>query len=26
LVDVPGYHSPFWDAFDETAAAIERFL
>ncbi len=26
VVDVPGYHSPFWDAFDETADAIERFL
>src|SRR2546427_539341 len=26
VVDVPGYHSPFWDAFDETAAAIDRFL
>jgi lipase len=26
VVDVPGYHSPFWDAFEETAAAIGRFL
>jgi len=26
VVDVPGYPSPFWDAFDETAAAIDRFL
>ena len=26
VVDVPGYHSPFWDAFDATADAIERFL
>jgi lipase len=26
VVDVPGYHSPFWDAFDETADAIDRFL
>jgi lipase len=26
VVDVPGYHSPFWDAFDETADAIEAFL
>jgi lipase len=26
VVDVPGYHSPFWDAFDETADAIDAFL
>ncbi len=26
VVDVPGYHSPFWDAFDETAEALQRFL
>ena len=26
LVDVPGYHNVLWDAFDETAAAIESFL
>jgi lipase len=26
VVDVPGYHSPFWDAFDETADAVDRFL
>jgi pimeloyl-ACP methyl ester carboxylesterase len=26
VVNVPGYHSPFWDAFEETADAIERFL
>jgi lipase len=26
VVDVPGYHSPFWDAFDQTADAIDRFL
>jgi lipase len=26
VVDVPGYHSPFWDAFDETADAVELFL
>jgi lipase len=26
VVDVPGYHSPFWDAFDETARAIDAFL
>lgn len=26
VVDVQGYHSPLWDAFDETADAIERFL
>jgi lipase len=26
VVDVPGYHSPFWDAFDQTADAIEQFL
>jgi lipase len=26
VLDVPGYHSPFWDAFDETARAIDRFF
>jgi len=26
VVDVPGYHSPFWDSFDRTADAIDRFL
>ena len=26
LVDVPGYHNVLWDAFDETADAIEAFL
>jgi lipase len=26
LVDVPGYHSPLWDAFDVTAAEIDRFF
>jgi lipase len=26
VVDVPGYHSPFWDAFDQTADAIDRFF
>ncbi len=26
LVDVPGFHNVLWDAFDETAAAIEAFL
>jgi lipase len=26
LVEVPGGHMVFWDAFDETAAAVERFL
>jgi lipase len=26
VVDVPGYHSPFWDAFDETADAVDLFL
>ncbi len=26
LLTVPGGHIPLWDAFDETAAAIERFL
>lgn len=26
VVEVPGYHSPFWDAFDETAEAIDRFF
>ncbi len=26
LVDVPGYHNVLWDAFEETASAIERFL
>ena len=26
LVDVPGFHNVMWDAFEETAAAIERFL
>ena len=26
LVDVPGFHNVLWDAFDETADAIEAFL
>jgi lipase len=26
VVDVPGYHSPFWDAFEATADAIDGFL
>ena len=26
LVGVPGGHIVYWDAFDETAAAIEKFL
>jgi lipase len=26
VVVTPGGHSPLWDAFDETAAAVERFL
>ena len=26
LVDVPGFHNVLWDAFDETANAIEAFL
>jgi lipase len=26
VLDVQGYHSPLWDAFDDTADAIERFL
>jgi hypothetical protein len=26
LVGVPGGHVVYWDAFDETAAAIEKFL
>lgn len=26
LVDVPGFHNVLWDAFEETADAIERFL
>jgi lipase len=26
LVAVPGGHMVYWDAFDETAAAVERFL
>jgi lipase len=26
LVDVPGFHTVLWDAFDETADAIEAFL
>jgi lipase len=26
LVDVPGGHSVFWDAFDETADAVDAFL
>jgi len=26
LVDVPGFHNVLWDAFDETAAAVEQFL
>ena len=26
LVDVPGYHNVLWDAFDETADAIDTFL
>ena len=26
VVDVQGYHSPLWDAFDETAESIDRFL
>jgi pimeloyl-ACP methyl ester carboxylesterase len=26
VVVVPGGHLPLWDAFDETAAAVERFL
>ena len=26
LVDVPGFHNVLWDAFDETADAIEHFL
>jgi len=26
LVTVPGGHIVYWDAFDETAAAIGRFL
>jgi lipase len=26
VLDVEGYHSPLWDAFDATADAIERFL
>ena len=26
VVTVPGGHTVYWDAFDETAGAIERFL
>lgn len=26
LVTVPGDHIVLWDAYDETAAAVERFL
>jgi len=26
LVDVPGFHNVLWDAFEETASAVEQFL
>ena len=26
IVEVPGGHMVFWDAYEETASALERFL